>query len=148
MNASRFLPAIALLAASGLALTGCGESDADADVDAGQASLSQAEELVQEYAEKLMAGDVSACDLESDKYKEEQQALASTDDCPERIKSLVSAEEPAVDLSDVTYTATVEGGETRVAVIFPDGPEFDGADVLFHLVEDGDSWLVDRTEQL
>jgi len=115
-----------------LLLAGCsGGQPKDAD---------GAEEALDDYFHALANGDDDACDMETERYREESnEAWEEGIDCPERVKqaqTLLEAFE--VDLDDAEFDAEVDGDEATVHVEYSDGD-----DETFGLVYDDDRWLVD-----
>lgn len=115
-----------------LLLMGCGgghSKDADG-----------AEEALDDYFHALSNGDDDACDMETDRYREESnEAWEEGIDCPDRIEEAQAFLKAFdVDLDDAEFDAEVDGDKAIVEVSYDDGD-----DETYVLVYDDDRWLVD-----
>lgn len=118
--------------APALLLMGCsGGHSQDAD---------GAEEALEDYFQALSNGDDDACDMETDRYREESNEFWEEGiDCPERIEQAQAFLEALdVDLDDAEFDAEVDGDEATVQASYDDGTE-----ETYGLVYEDDRWLVD-----
>jgi|GEM_PF-6870022 len=125
-------PGVAVLLVPALLLMGCGgghSKDADG-----------AEEALEDYFHALSTGDDDACDMETDRYREEANEFWEEGiDCPDRIEeSQAFLKAFDVDLDDAEFDAEVDGDKAIV-----DASYDDGTDETYVLVYDDDRWLVD-----
>jgi len=99
-----------------------------------------AEEALEDYFHALANGDDDACDMETDKYREESnEAWEEGIDCPDRVKQAQGFLEAfEVDLDDAEFDAEVDGDKAIVQASYDDGTE-----ETYGLVYDDDRWLVD-----
>ena len=123
---------LATVLAPALLLVGCGgghSKDADG-----------AEEALEEYFHALSNGDDDACDLETERYREEANEFWEEGiDCPARIKHMQGLLEALeVDLDDAEFDAQVDGDKATVHASYGDDTE-----ETYGLVYDDDRWLVD-----
>jgi len=123
---------LAAVVVPALLLMGCGgghSKDADG-----------AEEALEDYFHALANGDDDACDMETERYREESnEAWEEGIDCPDRVKQAQGFLEAFdVDLDDAEFAADVDGDEAIVQVSYDDG-----TDETYGLVYDDDRWLVD-----
>lgn len=123
---------LAVVVAPALLLMGCsGGHSKDAD---------GAEEALEDYFHALANGDDEACDMETEKYREESnEAWEEGIDCPDRVKQAQGFLEAfEVDLDDAEFDAEVDGDKAIVQASYDDG-----TDETYGLVYDDDRWLVD-----